>query len=294
MSSSYLLLLALFSLLSSIYAAGNCGRETGCPGQGAFQGFTIVKPRTSNRIDDIDAREFADHEIIPELGVSKECLVKYDNIAWQVQQNMYMSRCPRATFGSLVVDFTDHSGAVHDSRGRPCGRILTTNRGIKTTTDVTEHSEIDALRRLAYHRPGQRANATLWAPLAVFTPGASCPMDTAAERWAGVSWQIYSLSIADLIALNFSQIDVEPEVLMKATGTMTSQRLGLVRYVNRRANVARFGYRNVLSNPCLPGCHRPTPTSLCTDIEPFVLNPSMLIPDVNYYIVPEDFQLVPN
>lgn len=292
--------LYVFACLSVLMAVSLCAVSPdgnnidGFPGRGDFTGFTVVKPRTTNPIDDIDASQYESNEVIPELGVSKECLVIMDNIAWQVQKNMYMSLCPKATFGSLVVNFQDHTGSVKDSFGRSCGRILSTNRGIKTTTDVTEHSEIDAMRRLAYHNPGNRTNATLWAPLAVFTPGASCPMDTAAERWAGISWQIYSLSIADLIALNFTQIAMEPEEIMTRTATITTQRLGLVRYVNRRANVARFGYRSILSNPCLPGCHRVTPTALCTDIEPFVLEPSMLIPDVNYYIVPEDFQLVKN
>jgi len=285
-------LLCLVALVVAVVLGQNAQR--GYPGHGDFAGFTIVKPLTSNTIIDIDAREYENWEFIHELGVSKECLVIMDNIAWQVNKNMYMSLCPKAQFGALAVDFTDHSGAVKDSHGRSCGRILSTNRGVKTTTDVTEHSEIDAMRRLAYHHPGNRSNATLWNPIAIFTPGASCPMDTAAEIWASVHWQIYSLSIADLIALNFTQISTEPEELMTKVGTITNQRPGLVRYVQRAVNVARFGYKNILSNPCPAGCHRVTSTAMCTDINPYVLEPSMLIPDVNYYIVPEDFQLVPN
>lgn len=99
--------------------------------------------------------------------------------------------------------------------------------------DPTEHAENDSMRRFAYHHVGNRSNTTLWQPLAIFTPGASCPMDTSTEIWAGVSWQIYSLSIADLILLNYTQIAVEPEVLMTQTGSILTQRLGLVRYVNR-------------------------------------------------------------
>jgi len=287
------LLFALFLSFAVALCAGFAGGPT-FPGHGDFSGYNVVKPQTLNTIIDIDAREYETGEMIPELGVSKECLVIMDNIAWQVQVNSFASRCPKGQFGALVVNFQDHSGSVRDSRGRSCGRILSTNRGQKTITDPTEHAENDAIRRLAYHNPGERANTTLWQPLAVFTPGASCPMDTSAEIWAGVSWQIYSLSIADLIALNFSQIALEPEALMTTIGTVTTQRLGLVRYVNRRANVERFGYKNMFSNPCLPGCERVTPTSLCSDIEPFVLQPSMLIPDVNYYVVPDDFQLVDN
>jgi tRNA(Arg) A34 adenosine deaminase TadA len=279
-------LLASFVLL--------CACQTTYPGTGAFTGFNTVRPRTTNYITNIDARNYNTNDMIPALGVSKECLVIMDNIAWQVQMNSFASLCPRGQFGALVVNFNDDTGSVRDSSGRSCGRILATNRGQKTTTDVTEHAENDALRRFAYHHPGNRANSSLWAPLAMFTPGASCPMDTSSEIWAGISWQIYSLSIADLIALNFSQIALEPEALMTTTGTVTTQQLGLVRYVNRAANVARFGYKNMPSNPCPTGCYRPTATSLCTDINPFVLTPSMIIPDVNYYVVPDDFQLVNN
>jgi len=286
----------LVALLFAVCCAqGNApNNQRTYPGQGDFEGFNIVLPRTYNAINDIDAREYEDWEIVPEVGVSKECLVQMDNIAWMVNMNMARSLCPKNTFGALVVDFADHTGAVHDSFGRSCGRILSTNRGVKTTTDVTEHSENDAMRRLAYHHPGQRSNTTLWNAVAVFTPGASCPMDTAAEIWAGVAWQIYSLSIADLIALNFSQIAVEPEELLTRVGTSTNQHPGLIRYVNRPVNVARFAFKNIISNPCLPGCHRVTPTSICTDIVPYLLEPSKLIPDVNYYQVPDDFELIIN
>jgi hypothetical protein len=266
----------------------------GIAGTGAFRGFTVVNPPTIINIDNIDARDYDDNDIIPGTGVSKECLVKLDNIAWQVQMNAYGSLCPKATFGALIVNFKDKSGSVKDSRGRSCGRIVSTNNGVKTTTDVTEHSEIDAMRRLAYHNMGQRANLSLWEPLAVITPGSSCPMDASAIRWANMRWHVASLTIDDLIALNFTQIAVEPEYILErtATITLTSPPAGVIKYVNREANVARFAYRNILSNPCLPGCNRPTPTSLCTDIHPFSLTPEKLIPDVNYYVAPGVFELV--
>jgi len=283
----------LYVLVFLAFVVALCSSQPGFPGYGDFAGFDVVYPVTLNTIIDIDASFYDHDDFITALGVSKECLVIMDNWAWQVQQNGFMSRCPKQQFGALAVNFQDHSGSVVDSKGRSCGRILATNRGVKTLTDVTEHSEIDALRRLAYHNMGQRTNASLWAPLAVFTPGASCPMDTAAEVWAGISWQLYSLSIADLIALNFTQIAMEPEDIMIRRATIKTQKLGLVRYVNRRANVGRFGYRNILANPCPTGCQRVTPTSACTDIEPYVFEPSMLIPDVNYYQAPEDFELLP-
>jgi len=286
------IVLSTFLLFVSVSLANQDDNLAGREGRGAFRGFTIVKPETTNRIDDIDAREYEDNDMIVEAGVSKECLVKLDNIAWQVQMNGYMSLCPKATFGALIVDFSDHSGSVKDSRGRSCGRIISTNEGVKTTTDVTEHSEIDGMRRLAYHRMGQRNNNTLWNPLAVITPGSSCPMDASAIRWANMRWHVASLTIADLIALNFTQIAVEPEYILSRTATITSPPAGVIKYVNREANIARFAYRSILANPCLPGCHRLTPTALCTDINPFTLTPDKLIPDVNYYTAPGVFELV--
>lgn len=62
--------------------------------------------------------------------------------------NAYGSLCPRATFGALIVNFNDKTGSVKDSLGRSCGRILATNNGVKTTTDVTEHSEIDGMIKI--------------------------------------------------------------------------------------------------------------------------------------------------
>lgn len=56
----------------------------GRAGRGAFRGFTVVRPMTVGVIDEIDARDYCDDDIIPEVGVSKECLVILDNIAWQV------------------------------------------------------------------------------------------------------------------------------------------------------------------------------------------------------------------
>lgn len=271
-----------------------CGHSNqGQPGKGAFRGFTVVNPKEDADIDVIDARDYDDHEIIREAGVSKECLVKFDNIAWQVQQNGYSSRCPKAQFGALIVNFADRSGSVKDSRGRSCGRILQTNHAPKTTTDVTEHSEIDAMRRLAYTLGvGQRANLSFWEPLAVITPGASCPMDASAIRWANMRWHVASLSIADLIKLNYTQIAIEPEYILKRTNTIASPPAGTINYVNREANIPRFGYRFIPSNPCPEGCHRSRPGGDCVDDVPFTFTPDKLIPDVNWYVAPGSFQLV--
>jgi len=289
----YLLFILLSLLITRISADYYDHHNTvGVAGKGAFRGYTVVNPRTIGRIDIIDARDYEMNDVIVEAGVSKECLVKLDNIAWQVQMNAYGSLCPKATFGALIVNFNDHSGSVVDSHNRSCGRIVSTNNGVKTTTDVTEHSEIDGMRRWAYHNPGQRNNLSFWEPLAVITPGSSCPMDASAIRWANMRWHVASLTIEDLIALNFTQIDVEPEYILQRSASITSSPMaGTIKYVNRAANIQRFSYKNILSNPCPPGCQRVTPTSMCTDIEPFVLTPEKLIPDVNYYVTPGVFEL---
>jgi len=255
----------------------------------------VVDPPRFTEIDDIDARDFDMNDIIPEAGVSKECLVKMDNIAWNVQTNGFHSLCPKQEFGSLLVNFNDKTGSVTDSMGRSCGRILATNKAPKTTTDVTEHAENDALRRWAYTAgQGQRNNVSFWNPISVFTPGASCPMDASAEKWAGVRWHIASLSIDDLITLNFTQIAIEPAQVFRATGTIISSRTGTINFVNREANIPRFGFRFIPSNPCPVGCFRPTPGADCKDIAPYEFTADNLIPDVNYHVAPNTFALNPS
>jgi len=285
-------LASIVTLSCFLLAVALAHDTSGRPGRGAFKGFTVVNPQIMAEINEIDAREYDKNDIIPEAGVSKECLVKMDNIAWQVQQNGFMSLCPKQQFGALLVNFQDKTGSVKDSLGRSCGRILQTNHAPKNNYDISEHSEIDGIRRWGYtHGIGQRNNASFWEPIAIFTPGASCPMDASAIRWGALGWHIASLTIEDLISLNFTQIAVEPEYILRRSGTITASRpAGAIRYVNREANIGRFGYRNIIANPCPVGCHRVGPD--CVDINPFVLTPDKLIPDVNYYVAPGNFSLV--
>jgi len=262
------------------------------PGHGVFKGFNIVDPPRIVEVDVIDARDFTHNEIIPQIGVSRECLIMLDNIAWLVQTNGFKSLCPRQQFGALLVNFADKTGSVKDSMGRSCGRIVQTNHAPKTLTDTTEHSEMDAMRRLAYTKGlGQRNNVSFWEPLAVITPGASCPMDASAIRWSNIRWHVASLSIDDLITLNFSQIAIEPDYIFRHSGSdLTSPPAGTINYVNREVNVGRFGYRFIPSNPCPVGCHRPSPGADCTDDVPYVITTN--IPDVDYPQAPGGFALV--
>jgi len=263
------------------------------PGRGVFRGLNVVDPPRTVDVDVIDARDFSLNEIIPDIGVSRECLIILDNLAWLVQTNGFKSLCPRQQFGALIVNFGDKTGSVKDSFNRSCGRIVETNRAPKDLTDTTQHSEMDAMRRLAFTQgQGQRNNVSFWGPLAVITPGASCPMDASAIRWSNIRWHVASLSIDDLITLNFSQIAIEPDFIFKHTGTdLTSPPAGTINYVNREVNVGRFGYRFIPSNPCPVGCHRPTPGADCTDDVPYVITTN--IPDVNFPQAPGGFALLP-
>jgi len=282
-------------ILCVLFAAVLGHQITGKPGRGVFKGFNVVNPPRTIHVDNIDARDFEDWEIIPGTGVSKECLVKMDNIAWLVQTNGFRSLCPRQQFGSVLVDFTNHSGSVTDSLGRSCGRILQASHAPKTLNDVTEHAEIDAMRRYAaVFGQGQRANVSFWGNIAVFTPGASCPMDASAIRWGNMRWHIASLSIDDLIVLNFTQIAIEPHQIFHATGSITASQAGSINYVQREVNVQRFGYRNIPANPCPAGCHRPTLGADCTDDVPYVFTDANLIPDLNYHVAPGAFGLNPS
>jgi len=260
-------------------------------GRGVFTGFTVVRPRTRNDIIEVDAQEYGSNEILPGAGITKECAVILDNISWQLQKNGQKSMCPKGPFGALIVNLTDTSGSVKDSQGNSCGRIMGTNSGLRDATDPVGHSEIDAIRRYAFQHPGNRFNTNMWGKLAIITSGASCPMDTTAELYAQMPVQMYSLSVADLIALNYSQIAIEPEELMRLRATLGGSAMNLVKYANREANVIRYAWRNILANPCPTGCLRPTPTSLCVDYVPYVFDTSMLIPDLNIYAPSTAFHL---
>lgn len=80
MNHTILFICVLLSALSFAHSQANIAR----PGTGDFKGFKVVKVQTRGPIDVIDARKYSDRTVIPGVGISKECLVKLDNIAWQV------------------------------------------------------------------------------------------------------------------------------------------------------------------------------------------------------------------
>jgi len=262
------------------------GNFDGHAGRGAFVGWTVVEPETTNRILFLNAEDYDNHEMLPGVGISRECATILDNWSWQVQMNGQRTRCPKGPFGALLMNFTDTTGSVKDSQGRSCGRIVGTNSGLRDPTDPSGHSEIDAMRREAFANPNNRFNTNLWGRLSVITSGASCPMDTTAELYAQVAFQLYSLSVEDLIKLNYTQVAMEPEDLMRRSATIFDSTVttptGLVKFINRAANIERYAWRNIAANRCPSGCSRPTAGALCVDDVPFDINSQPNIPDVGY------------
>lgn len=261
-------------------------------GRGKFVGYDTVEPRVSNDVFIVEADLYDDYEILPGVNISKACAVILDNLSWQLQMNGQKTRCPKGPFGALIVNFTDTTGNVTDQFGNSCGRIVGSNSGLRDATDPSAHSEIDAIRREGFGKPGHRFDLSLWSQLSMITSGASCPMDTTAELYAGMKAQLYSLSVDDLVKLNYSQIALEPEQIIGKSATLPGDRMILVKSVNPGPNIQRYGWRNIVTNPCPPGCQRVTPNALCSDITPWVFDPAtMTIPDLNYPAPSTSFKL---
>jgi tRNA(Arg) A34 adenosine deaminase TadA len=107
----------------------------------------------------------------------------------------------------------------------------------------------------------------------MYTNGESCPMDTAAELWAGFKEVVYSVSIDDLIKCGFGQLDVSSKTLTMRGNTLTQSRITqLIKDVAWADNIKYFCHRYILTNPCPDGCHRNN-AGTCVDTNPYVMQP---------------------
>lgn len=103
-----------------------------------------------------------------------------------------------APYGAVMVKDNQVVALAHNTVARDC--------------DPSAHAEINVIRRLA----NQINNFSLEG-YSIYTTGEPCPMCAAACVWSGVSEIIYGVSIADLIAINQSQINIScEEVIAKS------------------------------------------------------------------------------
>jgi len=189
-----------------------------------------------------------------------------------VQFNGQHTLCPRGAFGAILVNHTGH-GPFTDSAGNNCGALVGTNSGTRdTANDPSAHSEISAIRRLSALHPNVLigANKVFWHALSMYTNGESCPMDAAAEAWAGIKEEIYAVSIDHLIALNFTQIEIGSKDVYHESGKVLSSPTTIVKFIDFDYHAKFFSWQNMPAQACPPGCHRSAPGAACVDDVPYV------------------------
>jgi hypothetical protein len=143
----------------------------------------------------------------------------------------------------------------------------------------------------------QRTEANLSS---VQSLGESCPMDAAAEVWAGygqISLRrpttlfkylglisascslfrfkevIYSVSIEDLLKLNWNQIDIDSKRVYQTSQSIVNARnLVIVENVDWANQIPLFAWQNMPNNPCPTGCQKVAP-GFCSDSSAYVPKP---------------------
>jgi tRNA(Arg) A34 adenosine deaminase TadA len=91
----------------------------------------------------------------------------------------------------------------------------------RSADSPTFHGEIDAINRCAaVHR------AIDWSQLVLYTTAEPCPMCQAAIAWAGIALTVYGSSIPFLQSLNWWQIDIRAEEVLRRTPFRTLSLLG--------------------------------------------------------------------
>jgi guanine deaminase len=103
-----------------------------------------------------------------------------------------------APYGAVIVKDNQVVATAYNTVGRDC--------------DPSAHAEINVIRRLT----AQRQNLSLEG-YSIYTTGEPCPMCAGACVWSGITEIVYGASIADLIAINQSQINIScEEVIAKS------------------------------------------------------------------------------
>lgn len=227
-------------------------------------GISTVNLQTNRAVD-----VYGPDEVVN--GVSAECRRLWMAKTIVVNQNAQGTLCPWGSFGAIIVNHTSTSGqGFSDSQGNWCGSFVESNSGGTDLNDPSAHSEIDAMRRLGNRFPYSRFNANFWGALTMYTNGESCPMDAAAQVWAGFKEVVYSVSIEDLLKLGWNQIDIDSKrVYQTAQSVANSRNLVIIEDVDFANQAPIFAWQNLPNNPCPAGCHKVAP-GFCSDISPYV------------------------
>ena len=114
----------------------------------------------------------------------------------------------------------------------PYGAVIVKNNEIvavghntvRRDNDPSAHAEINVIRSLT----AKLKNPSLEG-YTIYTTGEPCPMCATACVWTGISEIVYGASIADLISLNQSQIDISCEDVIAKSFRNIQVRKGVLR-----------------------------------------------------------------
>jgi len=222
--------------------------------------------------NDFEIVNFSDLDAEGDGVISRACFDHWMRYAMSVNINAGTSApvnfCPFGPYGAAIIDAYDRSPSNVHIDGNNCGKLLETNSGIREVNlhNPIMHSEINAIVRLTdctlhpadCDSTGRYINAqnkTFWQRLYLFTTAASCPADAASETLAGIRKVIQAVTIADLLAWNWTQDSfLEPE-LIYATSRQSNGVSTLIKGVARNYMKQYFNWQFTnVAHGCPTGC----------------------------------------
>ncbi|KAK3113497.1 hypothetical protein LTR53_009175, partial [Teratosphaeriaceae sp. CCFEE 6253] len=169
--------------------------------------------------------------------------------------------CPFGAFGTVIVN---HTGP-HDEL------VCIGANSISSTGNPTLHGEIAGINNCtavltdpqgAYRLSPAQAQAA-FRNLTLYTTAEPCPMCSSAIRWAGFRECVFGTSIATLVELGWSQIDLTAQqVFALSTGLPSTTKL--LGNVLTNATDALFAWQYDEAVQCPKGCARNTTTESCS------------------------------
>lgn len=106
----------------------------------------------------------------------------------------------------------------------------------RSAENPTWHGEIDAINRCAREHPGID-----WSSLVLYTTAEPCPLCTSAVVWTGIGTLVYGSSIPYLQSLDWWQIDLRAEEVLRRAPFRSCRLIGGVLEAECNALFVRAG-----------------------------------------------------
>jgi tRNA(adenine34) deaminase len=116
-------------------------------------------------------------------------------------------RVPELPFGAVLV--------------RSDNGVLVAEGFNRAGENPTWHGEIDAINRCAAEHPGID-----WSSLVLYTTAEPCPLCTSAVVWTGIGTIVYGSSIPYLQSLDWWQIDLRAEEVLRRAAFRSCRLIG--------------------------------------------------------------------